>query len=194
MNRDWISALACAISAAKWLADERAVNAGAPRDDRRLELVVAALVSDLRDHRADPLVLVAVDRALGVCHRGGPVGHAASSLCAARTEGSGVNAGGRNVGSGLRVAAICSTATVPSIRARVARSTRNSSSSLDRSPGRELVERVLAGADQRADGADLRVGGDRFLARPLRQLRHRGAQPLAGLQQPFEVGVEVGEV
>jgi hypothetical protein len=46
-----------------------------------------------------------------------------------------VNAGGTNVGSGLRVAATCSTSMVPSIRARIARSTRNSSSSLARSRG-----------------------------------------------------------
>ena len=83
---------------------------------------------------------------------------------------------------------------VPSIRARVARSTRNSSSSFARSRGRKLVERVLAGADQGADGADLRVGRDRFGARPLGELRDGDPEPLAGLEQPFEVGVEVGQV
>src|ERR1700694_1063269 len=33
--------------------------------------------------------------------------------------------------------------------------------------GRQLVERLLAGADQGADGADLRVGRDRLGPRPL---------------------------
>jgi hypothetical protein len=115
------------------VADERAVNVGAARDHGGLEVIVLAVVADLGDHGTNSLVFLVVDRALGCGRREGPVGHrTAPVLAAGWTGGRGVNAGGRNEGSGLRIPAICSTATVPSIRARVARSTRNSSSSLDR--------------------------------------------------------------
>jgi hypothetical protein len=58
--------------------------------------------------------------------------------------------------------------------------------------GRELLERAFARADQGANGADLPVGWDRLGPRPLRQLRDRGSETLASLEQPFEVDVEVG--
>ena len=140
-------------------------------------------------------ILLVVDRALGARHRDGAVCHAASPFSAlARDEGSGVNAGGTNVGSGLRVAAICSTAMVPSIRARVARSTRNSSSSLARSRGassssaaslaRISVRTVLISASAgiafvRAHSASCGTAARR---------RSRVSE------QSLEVGVEVGEV
>src|SRR5207247_2422861 len=105
--------------------DERAVNAGAAGDDGGLQVVVAALLGDLGDDGLDALVLVAVDLALGVAHAVGRVAHrAVPSARGATGDGSGVKAGGVNVGSGLRVAATCSTPMVPSIRARVARSSR----------------------------------------------------------------------
>ena len=112
----------------------------------------------------------------------------------ARTDGRGVNAGGVNVGSGLRVAPTCSIPIVPSIRARVGAQHAEQLEQLGSLAGRQLVERALAGADQGADGADLRVGRDRLRARPLSELRDGDPEPLAGLEQPFEVGVEVGQV
>ena len=117
-----------------------------------------------------------------------------SCAASARTDGSGVNAGGVNVGSGLRCRGDVldpDRAVHPCSRRAQHAEQLEQLGSLAR---RELVERVLAGADQRADGADLRVGRDRLGARPLRQLRDRGPEPLAGLEQPFEVGVEVGQV
>ena len=42
--------------------------------------------------------------------------------------------------------------------------------------------------------ADLGVGGERLRARPLGEFRDGDREPLAGLQKPFEVGVEVGVV
>jgi len=118
------------------VAHERPVNSRTAGDDRRLEEILATLIFDLHDHGLDPFALLGVDSAPGRLHARRAVTHAALVPPEIdRTAGSGVSVGGVNVGSGFDVAPTCSIPIVPSICALVARSTRNSSSSLDRSPG-----------------------------------------------------------
>jgi len=190
MNREWISARACVPGEA--VAHERPVNSRTTGDDRRLEVIVATLVFDLHDHGLDPFVLLGVDSALSRLHARRAVTHAALSRARDRSHRWQRRERGwrerrlrvRNRAEMLdpdRAVHLCSR------RAEHAEELEQ----LGSLARRELVERALARADQGADGADLRRGRDRLGARPLRQLRNRGPKPLAGLEQPFEIGVEV---